>query len=329
MANIINYFLEAHTASGFVNFIDENLKGKEIKYLKNIPQNTIQKAAIKIQDVYKDKNTNFEFIKSPVDNNLIGIINTEQNKGFICIRPYNLNEKYYSFEPHLEKNEKIKEKLNLVYSNLSSALKVHDEWEEIYLNNIDFNKLNNYTNEIAKKLLKDKTGDEKGKNINRFFGASTIYGPKDYILNLTDKLNKRYFIKGRPGTGKSTIMKKIVKKANENKFNTIVYHCALDPKSLDMVIIPKLNLCIFDSTSPHEYFASKISDETLDVYEKAVNKNTDEKFKEKLSLIENRYKYFTKRANIALKEVKTLCDEYQIKNENHDISDIDILNFVI
>lgn len=329
MANIINYFLEANTSKGFKDFSNENLKDKEIKYLKNIPQSTIQKAAVKIQEVFKDKNTNLEFIKNPLDNNLIGIINSDLNKGFICIQPYNLKEYFYNNETNLEGNKILNQKLDLVYNNLAQALKVHDEWEDIYLNNISFDKLNNYTDEIIEKLLKDNAGEESGNNINRFFGASTIYGPKDYILNLTDKLDKRYFIKGRPGTGKSTIMKKLTKAANKRKFNTFVYHCALDPDSLDMVIIPKLNLCIFDSTSPHEYFASRLTDETLDVYKKAVNKNTDEKFKEKLMLIENRYKYFTKKANVALNEVKSICDEIQNENLNDEISDIEILNFVI
>lgn len=329
MAEIINYFLEAHTSKGFKSFLEENFKNKDIKYLKNIEQNSIQKAAAKIQEIFKDKNTALEFIKNSIDNELIGIINNDLKKGFICIKPYNLNEYFPQSNSNLEKEKNLKQTLSLVYRNLEQALKIHDEWEDIYLNNISFSKLNSYTEEIIEKLLKDNTGDEKGSNINRFLGASTIYGPKDYILNLTDKLEKRYFIKGRPGTGKSTIMKKLVKAANKKNYNTFVYHCALDPDSLDMVIIPKLNLGIFDSTSPHEYFASKISDETFDVYKKAVNKNTDEKFKEKLKLIENRYKYFTKKANIVLREVKILCDKIQSENLDNKTSDIELLNLVI
>lgn len=48
-----------------------------------------------------------------------------------------------------------------------------------------------------------------------------------------------------------------------------------DPNSLDLVVIRDLGICLFDSTSPHEYFPSRDSDEIIDIYQEAVKEHTD------------------------------------------------------
>lgn len=60
-----------------------------------------------------------------------------------------------------------------------------------------------------------------------------------------------YILKGGPGTGKSTLMKKIAEQAVKMHIETELIHCSSDPKSLDAVIFPKLNVCVADGTAPH------------------------------------------------------------------------------
>lgn len=60
-----------------------------------------------------------------------------------------------------------------------------------------------------------------------------------------------YIIKGGPGTGKSTLMKKIAKIAQKNKTKAELIHCSSDPNSLDAVIFPEIKKCIVDGTAPH------------------------------------------------------------------------------
>lgn len=62
---------------------------------------------------------------------------------------------------------------------------------------------------------------------------------------------KAYIIKGGPGTGKSSFMKYIVKKADEKNIKYIMSPCSSDPHSLDAVIFPELKAVIMDGTSPH------------------------------------------------------------------------------
>ncbi len=60
-----------------------------------------------------------------------------------------------------------------------------------------------------------------------------------------------YIIKGGPGTGKSTIMKRIAQAALSNGFYCEKIFCSSDPDSLDGVIIPELKISIADGTAPH------------------------------------------------------------------------------
>lgn len=60
-----------------------------------------------------------------------------------------------------------------------------------------------------------------------------------------------WVIKGGPGCGKSSFMKKIGKAAVEKGFETEYICCSGDPNSLDGVYIPELKTGYVDGTSPH------------------------------------------------------------------------------
>ncbi len=65
-----------------------------------------------------------------------------------------------------------------------------------------------------------------------------------------ESIERRYLIKGGPGTGKSTFMKKISAKAHEAGYDVEYYRCSSDPDSLDGVIIGG-RIALMDATSPH------------------------------------------------------------------------------
>lgn len=62
---------------------------------------------------------------------------------------------------------------------------------------------------------------------------------------------KAYIIKGGPGTGKSGLMKKIAKSAEDKNYTVERIICSSDPDSLDGIIIPELKVCFADGTAPH------------------------------------------------------------------------------
>lgn len=86
-----------------------------------------------------------------------------------------------------------------------------------------------------------------------FLGALTPYGFTGYFdeLSRLDSENRTYIIKGGPGCGKSSMMKRIGEKL-EAEGNDIEYiHCSSDPQSLDGVICERLGFALADGTSPH------------------------------------------------------------------------------
>ncbi len=60
-----------------------------------------------------------------------------------------------------------------------------------------------------------------------------------------------YVLKGGPGCGKSSFMKRIGARADCEGLDVEYIHCSGDPESLDAVYIPALGVAYADGTSPH------------------------------------------------------------------------------
>ena len=93
----------------------------------------------------------------------------------------------------------------------------------------------------------------KGKIADIFPGGNTskgFYSFYRYILS-QDEARRIICIKGGPGTGKSSLMKKVGQFFNEKGYNIEYHHCSSDNNSLDGVVIKGLNVAILDGTSPH------------------------------------------------------------------------------
>ncbi len=86
-----------------------------------------------------------------------------------------------------------------------------------------------------------------------FLGGNTPYGFFSYYDYLIDQKDaaKIYCIKGGPGTGKSSLMKKIANIMEERGFRVDYAHCSSDPDSLDGVVIKDKRIAFVDGTSPH------------------------------------------------------------------------------
>ena len=86
-----------------------------------------------------------------------------------------------------------------------------------------------------------------------FYGSNTSQGFISCFDNLYEKTPemKMYILKGGPGTGKSSLMKKVADIADKFYEDLILAPCSSDPDSLDAVIIRSKKICIADGTSPH------------------------------------------------------------------------------
>ncbi|MBQ8182690.1 MAG: hypothetical protein IJ025_02170 [Clostridia bacterium] len=89
--------------------------------------------------------------------------------------------------------------------------------------------------------------------VSFFLGANNKIKYCSLFNDLYDPYEKgcRIILKGGPGTGKSTLMKKVAERFDKKGCFTERGFCSADPNSLDAVFVPEADFCIFDGTSPH------------------------------------------------------------------------------
>ena len=93
------------------------------------------------------------------------------------------------------------------------------------------------------------------KQERKYFGAANGYsGFRSHFNSIfsPNKLDKLFIIKGGPGTGKSTLMRRVSEECR-NSFDITTILCSSDPDSLDGILISKdgVTIGIADGTSPH------------------------------------------------------------------------------
>ncbi|WP_257347570.1 PRK06851 family protein [Pseudalkalibacillus decolorationis] len=331
---IKNYYAGGNTAKGFYSLYENNLVGlNRLFILKGGPGTGKSTLMKEIGNAWNEKGFDIEYLHCSSDNHSIdGVIIPVLKVGIVdgtaphVIEPKapGVIEEYVNLgaawnadllapykERILELNDKIQVCFQSAYANFADALAIHDEWEKIYIENMDFHKADQLTGELLETFFAGKSLKKDADIRHRYLGAATPEGAVDFIQNLTEDVYKRYFIKGRPGSGKSTMLKKIAAAAEDKGFDTEVYHCGFDPNSLDMVIVRELGFAIFDSTAPHEYFPDRENDEIVDMYKRTITPGTDEKYEEELEDIKDRYSGKMKDAIACLAKEKELHDELE------------------
>lgn len=91
------------------------------------------------------------------------------------------------------------------------------------------------------------------RNFESFLGANTPQGFVSFFDELYNPYENTsaYIIKGGPGTGKSTLMKKVARECERRGLAVEKIYCSSDPHSLDGIIVPDIGVSIADGTSPH------------------------------------------------------------------------------
>ena len=91
---------------------------------------------------------------------------------------------------------------------------------------------------------------------NYFAAANGYSGFRSYFEKIfpSEDYRRVFVLKGGPGTGKSTLMKRLADKAQKNGVDHDKIYCSSDPLSLDGVIIftDHGKYAIIDGTAPHE-----------------------------------------------------------------------------
>lgn len=298
---IIPYYVRGHTAEGIVNYIESNLKGiKQVIILRHDNKQFIADVLRFFEEQWEDKST-IETIYSPyLTKQLEGIIDRKHALAVLAegilsnetraLKEIDLNE-WLPVQVDNDIKKAGNQLLQEAYRLIKEALVIHDKLERVFINEMNFAK----ADKVAEKLLKEMfdqvpTKNKQGQVVERLFGTNTIDGAVNEVEQIIKPINHRVFIKGRAGTGKSVLLKKVLNKSLEKGYDVELYHCSFDPQSIDMVLIRELNYCLFDSTAPHEFFPTRATDQVIDLYETTVTSGTDEKYAKEIIQITNAYK---------------------------------------
>jgi len=93
---------------------------------------------------------------------------------------------------------------------------------------------------------------KKGNAKEVFPGGNTGNGFHSfYNYIIPEDANRIFILKGGPGVGKSSFMRKIAKEFMELGYDVELHHCSSDNNSLDGLVIPAINVALMDGTAPH------------------------------------------------------------------------------
>lgn len=86
-----------------------------------------------------------------------------------------------------------------------------------------------------------------------FAGGNTYLGFFSYFDHILpqERADSIYVIKGGPGTGKSSFMKRIAEGMLGRGYTVEFVHCSSDSDSLDAIVIKELETAVLDGTAPH------------------------------------------------------------------------------
>lgn len=200
--------------------------------------------------------------------------------------------------------QEVSRLLERAYPYFKAGLEIHDQLEEVFINEMDFEKADKIAEKFIESLFKSVAPQRRQSIVyERLFGTNTPDGFVNHLEGLIEPIGKRFFIKGRAGTGKSFFMNKVLKECKLRGLDVELYRCSFDPNSIDMLIIRQLNTCLFDSTPPHELFPSRQTDEVIDFYEKTVTSGTDELYANQIEQLTRDYKA---EMNNGMKEMKAI-----------------------
>lgn len=149
---------------------------------------------------------------------------------------------------------------------LNRAKTIHDEWEQLIIPAVNWDGINQLLGELQKRAIGNVALQKNPKVTHRLMGSLTPLGAKDTLKSISKNLKSRLYIKGLPGSGKSSFMKKFGEEAKQHGLDIRFIWCGLDANSVDGIVIPELQLCLVDATSPHVYEPEREGDEIVDFF---------------------------------------------------------------
>lgn len=330
MAKLRRIFPGGNTSKGFYSLHD-NIIGpnkKMLYILKGMPGGGKSSMMREIGERALREGYSVEFHHCPSDATSIdGIVIEELKIGLIDGTPPHsvdptypgLTEKIIDLGKFIDsdilelyKEEIMKAKINNKYAYrkafnyFKSGKIIHDEIQECNKTNVDFSKVNSKTREVIDKIFSQKMIiiEPKGfKTRNLFSNAYTPDGYVDYTESIMEGIKYIYYLKGEIGTGKSTLLNRIVEEAKTRNLYLEIFYNSILPDKIESILIPELDTVISSNINAsknndevidlNDFFdTDKINTEDYNVYYSLINKGIEglKGAKENHYILENSYK---------------------------------------
>lgn len=320
----VRIFAEASTADGFISYINSVVAGlKKIYIIVGGSHQVKSEFLNKLAERVLNKGIFIEYVMCGMDHKLIdGIIIPSLKMAFIDgAHPHKYEVKYPGVVEEIINlgdcwdrellEQKRKEIIDYTDQSLSvmekgyrylvTAREIHNHWESLYVKGLDYSKADKKADKVISEIF-----DNPLPRIRHLFASSISYdGPVNYINEITEDCTRRYILKGQPGTGKATLIKKVVKQAISKNYDVDIYHCALDPDKIDMVVIPQLKTAVIHGTVPHSINSDRIGDTIVDMLE-CIKPEILETIKDEAVKLEEEYEITQEQAIRAFKEANNL-----------------------
>jgi len=147
------------------------------------------------------------------------------------------------------------------YRFLKAARAIADNIGAMYTQSMDLAAVNSLSGRLEKLLLEPTykpEGGGAGKERHLFSCAYTPNGFVDFTESILQGISKVYYLQGAEGTGKSTLMQRLSKRALESGYDVEMYHTPLIPNKIGAIVIKDLDVAITVSDKYKDNYYERI-----------------------------------------------------------------------
>ena len=286
MAKIRRMFPGGNTSQGFVSFHD-NIIGDNrnmLYILKGMPGGGKSSLMKEIGRRAIEEGYSVEYHHCPSDPNSIdGVIIIELDTGIVdgtfphIIDPVypGLTDKLIDLGQFIDREKLIGSKGKIIEAKMNNKIAYRKAfayfksakiiYEEIAQNNksgVDFTEINCKTKKLIDEIFsKDIVSKEKISSTERhmFSNANTPEGCVDYTQTILKWIPTIYYIEGEIGTGKSTLIKRLIEKSKMEGYSMEIYHNSTIPQKIETLIIKDIDICITSNKNALKFPHNKVN----------------------------------------------------------------------
>lgn len=155
-------------------------------------------------------------------------------------------------------NKELSRLFRRAYSYLAGAKLFLDEVKSYYRQTgaLNTGALDKLVLELTHEIFEGQQREtDNPRDRHLFATAITPDGSVSHLESIASHVEKRYIIHGDDGTGKNTLVRRLMEAAMMRGHSIEAYHCALDPNLIDHLVIPGLSVAIINAVEPHFYYA--------------------------------------------------------------------------